>query len=36
MNEDVAKELAEYINGIAVAAFVSIDQDIFNLFDKSY
>ena len=35
MNEDGAKEIAEKINGIAVAADVSNEQDIINVIEKA-
>ena len=35
MNEDGAKEIAKKVNGIAVAADVSIEQDIINVIEKS-
>ena len=35
MNEDGAKEIAEKINGIAIAADVSIEQDIINVIEKA-
>ena len=35
MNEDGAKEIAEKINGIAIAADVSNEQDIINVIELS-
>ena len=35
MNEDGAKEIAEKINGIAIAADVSNEQDIINVIEKA-
>ena len=35
MNEDGAKEIAEKINGIAVSADVSNEQDIINVIEKA-